>query len=128
MSTKSPSQIRRTIQQAAANTTGEVLPRGDVRHHATQSQAERAAVNGISTRTQGKLDHLARQRPDLLQQVARGDLSVDRAYRQVRGDSKKKASPLERIQRIWAQASPRQRLAIARWIIEANKRENEVKT
>lgn len=40
------------------------------------SQDTRAASNGISTRTQAKLDRLARERPDLLDKVRSGDLSA----------------------------------------------------
>src|SRR5438094_3138146 len=37
-----------------------------------KTQAERAAMAGISKSTQGKLDKLARERPDLLEQVQAG--------------------------------------------------------
>lgn len=118
---KSPSKIRRIIREAAANTTGEVLPRGDTRYQPERikSQTERATANGVSIRTQAKLDYLARQAPELLELVKCGQLSVDRAYKQSRG-IRRKLTPLERVQRLWAKASPGDRLAIARWVFEAH--------
>jgi hypothetical protein len=75
--------------RAAANTTGEVLPRGgDQKSVASESirnlrndktQAERAKENGVSKRTQEKLDALARKRPDLLEKVRAGAMSTHAA-------------------------------------------------
>ncbi|MCG3211821.1 MAG: hypothetical protein FOGNACKC_05467 [Anaerolineae bacterium] len=121
---KSPSKIRRIIQEAAANTTGEVLPRGDTRYQPERirSQTERATANGVSIRTQAKLDYLAGHAPELLEKVKCGQVSVDRAYKQARG-IRRKLTPLERVQRLWAKASPEERLTIARWVFEAHHQE-----
>ena len=43
------------------------------------SQSARAESNGISDRTQRKLDRLAKDRPDLLQRVKDKELSVQKA-------------------------------------------------
>ena len=118
---------RRRIQHAAAVTSGEVLPRGksdqDIR-----SQADRAIAAGISVRTQGKLDYLAQQQPELLAAVHSGQMSVDQAYRQARGKSHKKISLLERVKRIWTAASLQERREIARWVMAADQADQEAKT
>src|SRR5439155_22121581 len=55
------------IQRAARLTSGEVLlPGGLALQFAERSRARRAALHGISTRTQADLDRLAQQAPDLL--------------------------------------------------------------
>jgi hypothetical protein len=56
---------KQAVRAAAANTTGEVLPKhthpdGQISH---QKQADRASANGVSRRTQRKLDRLARDFP-----------------------------------------------------------------
>jgi len=43
------------------------------------SQVVRAESNGISDRTQRKLDRLAKERPDLLERVKAGELKINRA-------------------------------------------------
>jgi hypothetical protein len=57
-------------------TTGEMLAEGrpsqpsdETSQIAKLSQGERAKQRGVSKRTQEKLDALARQRPDLLEEV-----------------------------------------------------------
>jgi hypothetical protein len=86
--------VRQRVQGAAENTTGEVLPRGNptganqhkqpeenrkLRNSSRATQAERAKANGVSKRTQEKLDALARQRPDLLKKVQAGEMSTHAA-------------------------------------------------
>lgn len=68
------------VRRAAAQTTGESLPRGNSRKRNTDLKiAERARQHGISDATQHVLDRLARERPDLLTQVQAGAISVRRA-------------------------------------------------
>jgi hypothetical protein len=62
--------------KAAAETDGEVLPKGEVNQHTSkkveqiaQPQGERARVSGVGRRTQQKLDRLARDFPDLHSKV-----------------------------------------------------------
>lgn len=115
---------RTRIQKAAQSTTGEVLSRGG--DHSGKSgrkiatQAERAAANGISVRTQAKLDHLARHCPEKLAAVAAGKISADQAYRAVRGNTSTRALTLaeriERLRRLLDSATPEQREQIVRWI------------
>jgi hypothetical protein len=61
-------------QKAAAATTGEVLPEGrppkEKLGKLPSSQDDRATENGVSLRTQRKLDTLAREHPDLHAKVA----------------------------------------------------------
>lgn len=111
---KRSSRIR--IQEAAKNTTGQVLPRGipetigDV-----TSQPNRAEAHEISVRTQAKLDFLARYCPDLLNDVADGKISADRAYQVARGKTGL-TQRLEQIRRLWNAATPEQREQIQDWI------------
>jgi hypothetical protein len=49
------------------------------------TQAERAQTNGISLRSQKKVDYLKDQRADLLAAVQAGTLSIDKAYRLASG-------------------------------------------
>lgn len=107
-----PSIQRRLIQQAARDT-----PEG-VEADDGRTQAERAVAHGISVRTQGKLDFLWRERPDLLRQVAEGEMSAHEAYLTARGDqSPRRSSPVTGLKRLWNQASTNERLAIANWIL-----------
>jgi hypothetical protein len=72
---------RQRVQQAE---TGETII-GRNQHTKTEGvqfahpQTERAEQNGISRRTQIKLDRLARERPDLHERVKAGELSAHRA-------------------------------------------------
>ncbi len=106
---------RTRIQKAARTTTGDVLSRGG--DHSSKSrqkivsQAERAAANGISIRTQAKLDYLARYYPEKLAAVATGKISAERAYREVRGQAEGK-----RLRRLLETATPEQRSHILQWI------------
>jgi hypothetical protein len=87
-------RARERSRQAAQETTGGVLPRGnptgnnqhDARDEETgnlpvssESQPARAARNGIGERTQRKLDRLARDHPELHERVKAGDLTPHRA-------------------------------------------------
>ncbi len=115
---------RTRIQKAARTTTGDVLSRGG--DHSSKSrqkivsQAERAAANGISIRTQAKLDYLARYYPEKLAAVATGKISAERAYREVRGQAEGKTltakERIERLRRLLETATPEQRSQILQWI------------
>lgn len=98
---------------AARKTTGEVLPRGgdqksekrkSIGNLPIDTQTARATQNGISPRTQRKLDRLARDYPPLLEKVQRGELSVHRAAQEA--GFVKMATPLDMLKRAWAKASP----------------------
>jgi hypothetical protein len=78
--------IRERVQQAE---TGDSLPSGGdytseegkqrALGNLPNAQTTRAERNGISRKTQQKLDRLARDHPDLHEQVQEGELSVNRA-------------------------------------------------
>jgi hypothetical protein len=72
-------QMHERVQLAAQETTGTVLPQGNSADRHEQQQLRlhhRAKKHGISIATQNRLDHLARQRPDLLAKVQDGEMSV----------------------------------------------------
>lgn len=76
---------RERIRQATEAATGKVLPKGKVNQYApsvpqiTEPQRVRAARAGVGTRTQEKIDRLARDFPVLHEQVKAGALSVNAA-------------------------------------------------
>jgi hypothetical protein len=81
-------QTRERVRLAAEATTGETLPRGgDKKSEEWKSigklpidrQPARAASNGISERSQRKLDRLARDFPEQHERVKAGEVSVNRA-------------------------------------------------
>lgn len=76
-----PTAIEERIAKAAAETTGEVQSEGRPKLGTVPSfsQEDRAAEHGITRRTQGRLDRLARERPDLKGEIEAGRLSVKRA-------------------------------------------------
>jgi hypothetical protein len=79
---------RERVIRAANATTGAALPEGrpeKLGNVPSSSRASRAAVNGVSDKTQGKLDRLAMDFKPLHEQVKSGELSVDRAYRMALG-------------------------------------------
>jgi hypothetical protein len=71
--------VRLRSMQAAQQTTGKVLPKGKVNQYTPEEvvaqiaepQKVRARRNSVSPRTQRKLDKLARDRPDILEQLQR---------------------------------------------------------
>jgi hypothetical protein len=89
---KDEAKRKKVVQQAAINTTGEVLPRGNptgTNQHGTKkeignfpvsTQPVRASQNGVTNRTQRKLDRLARDFPSLHEEVKSGQSSVHGAY------------------------------------------------
>lgn len=105
---------------AAANdeATGEVLPahlnRTNSDIQIVHQQEVRASRNGIGRVTQSKLDHVARFRPDLLEQVKGGELSADKAYKIARNI--KAPTTLERLQKLWQQAAHHEKAAFLSWI------------
>jgi hypothetical protein len=115
--------IRKRMVHAAKVTTGEVLPEGgdqksehakSLANLASDSQAKRAAKSGISPATQKKLDRLARDFPELREEVKEGRMSVDAAARKA-GFVKKK-TVLEQFQALWAKASPQEQCEMRAWI------------
>jgi hypothetical protein len=72
--------------KAAKATARETLPtagqgaRNDLVNLTKCTQTERASENGIARTTQKKLDRIARDRPDLREQIIAGKLSIDGAF------------------------------------------------
>jgi hypothetical protein len=67
--------------RAATNTTPEVVPSGqgartDIPDSGKCTQSSRSRSNGVSPDTQRKLDRIARERPDLREQIIAGKLSI----------------------------------------------------
>jgi len=81
-------------------------------HNSTQS--DRAKENGVSRRTQIKLDALAKDRPDLLDRVCAGELSVNRAA--IEAGIVKRPTPLDELKRAWTRASEVERGEFLSWI------------
>ena len=102
--------VRQRMAKAAGNTTGEVLPEGRPKKlpdSGSLTQRERAKENGVSRDTQQRLDRLAREKPEIHQLVAHGELSVAAAERAA-GFAKKKA-PLDKLLALWKKASEEER-------------------
>lgn len=100
------------VQAAAAKTTGDVLPEGRPKKTsqiATLSQAAKAKANGVSKRTQEKLDRLAREFPKLHAQVKSGELSCHAAS--VQAGIVKVKTPLDQLKHWWGKASEKERAA-----------------
>lgn len=108
------------VQEAAQRTTGQVLPSDGSVHPANASQfanhtqSQRAKANGVSKRTQEKLDRLAREFPELHEQVKAGIKSCHAACKEA--GFVRDPTPLQQIQRIWQKASSRQRREIKAWL------------
>lgn len=103
-------QERRTA--AAKATIGEVRPAHRVKDKEacnlhTSSQEERAQQAGISRRTQIKLDRLARERPDLLEEVKAGRLSAHGAA--IEAGIVKVPTTLEKLRKLWSKATDEER-------------------
>lgn len=128
---------RQRVEAAASETTGEVLPvgapRGNVNalkdrviasattvetngkfSHLNSTQFDRAKKNGISDRTQRKLDYLARNATDLLHKVQDGELSADRAYKMARGI--KDPTPLDLLKKQWRKANHEEKIKFLEWV------------
>lgn len=112
------SKARERVQAAAGETTGETIPvhanQYTVDRQIVYPQSERAKQNGIGVVTQKKLDHLARNRPDLLQHVKTGELSADKAYKISRGI--KDPTPLDKLKKEWRKASYDEKITFLEWI------------
>jgi hypothetical protein len=63
--------------------------------------------NGLSTRSQRKLDYLYGHAPALLAQVKAGTMSIHRAYTQARDIQE---TPLTTLHRVWRKVEPEERL------------------
>lgn len=103
-------QDRRTA--AAKATTGEVRPAHRVKGKEvcnlhTSSQKERAQQARIGRRTQIKLDRLARERPDLLEEVKAGRLSTHGAA--IEAGIVKVPTTLEKLRKLWSKATDEER-------------------
>jgi hypothetical protein len=73
------------------------------------SQAERAKSSGVSRRSQQKLDRLARDFPDLHEQVKQGKLSPHRAG--ILAGFRKEPSALDLLKKAWEKATEAERAA-----------------
>jgi hypothetical protein len=110
------------IVAAAEKTTGEVLPvEGYIaeREKGLQianpnSQRSRAEQNGVSKRTQEKLDALARSRPDLLDEVKAGRRSAHAAS--LEAGIVKPPDALKQLCKWWSVANEEQRAAFEDYI------------
>jgi len=90
-STRKPAAayVKATLKRAAINpSNGKVLPRGRPKKTGTvpvyQTQEQRARRNGVSLRTQRKLDLIARTHSHLTDAIALGKLSISAALRMAR--------------------------------------------
>jgi hypothetical protein len=95
---------------AAQNTTGEILPEGrpdKLDDSSSLSQAQRAKRNGVGIDTQKKLDKLARDFPDLHEEVKADRLTVHRASLQA--GFVKEGTILDKLKNLWGKASPEER-------------------
>lgn len=98
---------------AAAATTGEVLPAdgsvnpGNAAQFAHHTQTAKAEQQGISRRTQQKLDAIARARPDLLEEIREGFMSVHAAA--IEAGVVKPRDRLRSMVRDWEAATPDER-------------------
>lgn len=110
----------RRIQAAWKSKPEEILPNdgsinpGNAVQFAQHITRNRASKSGISLRTQRKLDHLARFRPDLLECVKDGELSADKAHKIARDI--KDPTTLEKLQKLWQQAAHHEKVAFLSWI------------
>lgn len=78
------------------------------------SQVSRAASNGVHKNTQLKLDRLAKDRPDLLEKVCSGQLSVNRAA--IQAGIVKQLSNLDLIKKQWLRLSESERGEFLSWM------------
>jgi hypothetical protein len=69
---------------------------------------ERAQMHGLSVRAQNRLDRVARVRPDLLQQIVKGELSIDAGY-QICTNSKSSFRALKQLRYNWQRATEAER-------------------
>jgi hypothetical protein len=95
--------------QGQATKQGE---RTDLANFAMLSQRQRAEKNGVSHYTQKKLDHLAGHRPDLLDEVHSGALSIDAAYQRAKG--RVPETPFQTLLRAWRRVSREERVRFLR--------------
>lgn len=111
---------------AARATTGEPLapgrPKAETAQIARLDQDSRGRANGISRRTQQKLDALAVEAPQLLDEVRAGRLSADRAARQA--GIVKEPDAFNQLCRWWRKASAEQHDRFEDWIAEFRRRED----
>src|SRR5205807_1279391 len=76
-------------------------------HKSGSSADERARQNGVSRRTQRKLDYLARHAPERLTQVQARSMSIHKAYTLARGIQE---TPLTTLHRVWRKVPTEDRL------------------
>jgi hypothetical protein len=113
-------RVQGRMRLANEQTTGKVLPEGGDQKSeerksllklSSDSQAHRAEQFGISRSSQQKLDRLARDFPDLFNQVKQGKLSIDRAGKEA--GFVKTLTPLDKLTREWKKASETERSLFA---------------
>lgn len=109
-------QSKDRVKAAAEAATSEVLPRGQPKVMSNcdiTSQGERAAENGVSRYTAWKHARLARERPDLLEDVRAGRMSTHAAA--VAAGIVRQPSPLEKAQRAFERLEGEERAAFIAW-------------
>jgi D12 class N6 adenine-specific DNA methyltransferase len=79
------------------------------------TQQERAKAKGISTVLQRKLDKIARVRPELLNQISEGHISVHAAYQLCHGPENR--SHLASLKRQFCQLSESEKSQFKEWIV-----------
>lgn len=120
-----PDLLQQSLEQADTarrvyEASAEVKRGGDRKSEEYKSNADsaldlqpaRAAANGVHRDTQRKLDRLAKDRPDLLERVQTGELSVHRAA--MEAGIVKPESGLTALNRAWKKASAEERAAFMR--------------
>ena len=101
-------EARRTLQTRAMH----IGPQGGrpqktgPGHVSTRQQ--RAQENGISQRSQSRLDYVASYAPELLPAIQDGSLPIKRAYLQAKGQTPE--TPLITLHRVWRKLSQEDRL------------------
>ena len=114
---------RQRVIQAALATTGEVLPSyrpKEIEEISRQfvylSQPERAEQNGVGIVTQKKLDALARDHPELFEQVRQGELSTHRAA--VIAGIVKEPSLIDRAKKLATKMNHQELKELAVWLMQ----------
>lgn len=116
-------RAKERVMNAARGTTGEALqPERDGQSGKYKpmsnldigTQASKAKQSGVSRYTQHKLDHVARSRPDLLEQVQTGQLSAHKAYKIAKDIGE--PAPLDHLRKWWGKATNEEKIQFLNWI------------
>ena len=115
------------LQVAAKNPeNGKVRPKGQSREirpgrisGIPKTQRERALENGISKRSQERLDRIARLRPELLDKIAKGELSIKGALKLCEQPQEKieKNPSIDQLKRIFSDLSEEEKNQFQEWIV-----------